>query len=315
MSDTPQFDVFDSKAFLKTLTSRPGIYRMLNAAGDVIYVGKARNLMKRVTSYFARNVSSPKTRSMVSQIVNIEITVTHTENEALILENNLIKELRPRYNVLLRDDKTYPHIFLSAGAFPRLSYHRGPKRAKGRYFGPYPSAGAVRETLNLLQKLFRVRQCEDSVYKNRSRPCLQYQIKRCTAPCVAYVSGDIYDDDVRHAVMFLEGKDNQVIDELVNKMEQASSELEFEKAAVYRDQIGSMRRVQEKQYISTEGGDLDIIVAAWKNGIGCVQVFFVRGGHHLGSKTFFPKHTKDSDPADLLSAFLPQYYLGKPVPT
>jgi len=314
MSEKNSKPEFDAKAFLKTLTSRPGVYRMFNAADEVIYVGKARNLAKRVGSYFVRNLSSPKTRSMVSQIANIDVTVTHTENEALILENNLIKELLPRYNVLLRDDKSYPYIFLSADEFPRLAYHRGPKRAKGKYFGPYPSAGAVRETLNLLQKLFRVRQCEDSFYSNRSRPCLQYQIKRCTAPCVGYVSEQVYDEDVRHAVMFLEGKDTQVIDELVVRMEQASAALEFEQAASFRDQIGSLRRVQEKQYVSGEGGDLDIIVSDVKNGIGCVQVFFIRGGHHLGNKSFFPKHTQESEPAEVLSAFLPQYYLGKPVP-
>ncbi len=314
MSEKNTKPEFDAKAFLKTLTSRPGVYRMFNAADEVIYVGKARNLVKRVGSYFVRNVSSPKTRSMVSQIAAIDVTVTHTENEALILENNLIKELLPRYNVLLRDDKSYPYIFLSADEFPRLAYHRGPKRAKGKYFGPYPSAGAVRETLNLLQKLFRVRQCEDSFYSNRSRPCLQYQIKRCTAPCVGYVNEQVYDEDVRHAVMFLEGKDTQVIDELVVRMEHASAALEFEQAASFRDQIGSLRRVQEKQYVSGEGGDLDIIVSDVKNGIGCVQVFFIRGGHHLGNKSFFPKHTQESEPAEVLSAFLPQYYLGKPVP-
>ena len=314
MSNKDLIPVFDAKAFLKTLTTRPGVYRMFNGADEVIYVGKARNLVNRVSSYFVRNVSSPKTRALVSQIANIDVTVTHTENEALILENNLIKELRPRYNVLLRDDKSYPYIFLSADKFPRLAYHRGPKRAKGKYFGPYPSAGAVRETLNLLQKLFRVRQCEDSFYSNRSRPCLQYQIKRCTAPCVGNVSAERYDEDVRHAVMFLEGKDTQVIDELIGKMEQASTALEFEQAASFRDQIGSLRRVQEKQYVSAEGGDLDIIVSDVKNGVGCVQVFFIRGGHHLGNKSFFPKHTKESEPAEVLSAFLPQYYLGKPVP-
>lgn len=305
---------FDPKAFLKTLTSRPGVYRMINADGEVIYVGKARNLLKRVGSYFTRSAASPKTQAMVSQIANIEVTVTRNENEALILENNLIKELRPRYNVLLRDDKSYPYIYVSADAFPRLAFHRGAKRAKGRYFGPFPSAGAVRETLNLLQKVFRVRQCEDSFYKNRSRPCLQYQIKRCTAPCVGYVMEDAYAEDVRHAMMFLEGKDSQVIDELVSRMEQASAALEFEQAAAFRDQIASLRRVQEKQYISGEGGDLDIIVSAVKNGVGCVQVFFIRGGHHLGNKTFFPKHTQDAEADEVLGAFLPQYYLGKPLP-
>lgn len=314
MTTQTQSPEFDAKAFLKTLTSRPGVYRMLNAAGEVIYVGKARNLAKRVGSYFTRSVSSPKTHAMVSQIANIEVTVTHTENEALILENNLIKELRPRYNVLLRDDKSYPYIYISADEFPRLAFHRGPRRAKGDYFGPYPSAGAVRETLNLLQKVFRVRQCEDTFYRNRSRPCLQYQIKRCTAPCVGYVSEDTYEEDVRHAMMFLEGKDSQVINELVTKMEQASVSLEFEQAAMYRDQIASLRRVHERQYVSAEGGDLDIIVSDVRNGVGAVQVFFIRAGHHLGNKTFFPKHTQDADAAEVLSAFLPQYYLGKPVP-
>lgn len=306
---------FDAKAFLKTLSSRPGVYRMLNAAGEVIYVGKARNLVKRVSSYFLRSVSAPKTRALVSQIANIEVTVTHTENEALILENNLIKELRPRYNVLLRDDKSYPYIFLSADQFPRLAYHRGPKRARGKYFGPYPSAGAVRDTLNLLQKLFRVRQCEDSFYSNRSRPCLQYQIKRCTAPCVGYVTAEEYGEDVRHATLFLEGKDSQVIDELVRQMEAASAKLEFERAAHYRDQIASLRRVQERQYVSGAGGDLDVIVSAYEKGAGCVQVVFIRGGHQLGNKTFFPGHTQDTDAAEILAAFLPQYYLGKQVPT
>ncbi len=314
MSKQPNSAEFDPKAFLKTLGSSPGVYRMLNADGEVIYVGKARNLDRRLGSYFTRSATSPKTRAMVSQIANIEVTVTNTENEALILENNLIKELRPRYNVLLRDDKSYPYIYISADGFPRMAFHRGAKRAKGRYFGPFPSAGAVRETLNLLQKVFRVRQCEDSFYRNRSRPCLQYQIKRCTAPCVGYVSEAAYAEDVRHAEMFLEGKDNQVIDELVARMEQAGAALAFEQAAVLRDQIATLRRIQQKQYVSGAGGDLDIIVADVKNGVGCVQVFFIRGGHHLGNKTFFPKHTQESDAAEVLGAFLPQYYLGKPVP-
>lgn len=315
MSDEQGNIAFDSKAYLRTLSSRPGVYRMLNAAGEVIYVGKARNLVKRVSSYFSRSATTAKTRALVSQIVNIEVTVTHTENEALILENNLIKELRPRYNVLLRDDKSYPYIFLSADQFPRLAYHRGAKRAHGRYFGPYPSAGAVRETLNLLQKLFRVRQCEDTFYSNRSRPCLQYQIKRCTAPCVDYVSAAEYADDVRLATLFLEGKDSQVIDELVRQMEVASAKLEFERAAQYRDQIANLRRVQERQYVSGTGGDLDVIVSAYEKGVGCVQVVFIRGGHQLGNKTFFPGHTQDTDVAEILAAFLPQYYLGKQVPT
>jgi excinuclease ABC subunit C len=305
---------FDAKAFLKTLSSRPGVYRMLNARGEVIYVGKARDLRKRVSSYFSRSVITPKTRALVSQIANIEVTVTHTENEALILENNLIKELKPRYNVLLRDDKSYPYIFLSADEFPRLAYHRGPKRERGRYFGPYPSGVAVRDTLNLLQKLFRVRQCEDSFYSNRSRPCLQYQIKRCTAPCVEYVTAAEYAEDVRHAALFLEGKDSQVIDELVRQMEASSAKLDFERAAHYRDQIASLRRIQERQYVSGAGGDLDVIVSAYEKGVGCVQVVFIRSGHQLGNKSFFPGHTQDTDAAEILAAFLPQYYLGKQVP-
>lgn len=317
-ADTAQ--PFDSKAFLKNLTSLPGVYRMLDAEGKVIYVGKAKNLKRRVSSYFRRQDNSAKTRALVSQIQAIEVTVTHTENEALILENTLIKAHQPRYNILLRDDKGYPYIYLSDEAFPRLSFHRGKRDRKGRFFGPFPSASAVRESLNLLQKLFPVRQCEDSFYRSRSRPCLQYQIKRCTAPCVGYVNEEQYGEDVRHAVMFLEGKNNTIIDELVKRMEQASLALEFELAAHYRDQIANLRRVQEKQYVMGSGsGDLDVIATAARNGVGCVQVFFIRNGRNLGNKTWFPRHTDESDEAELLSAFLPQYYLGggtqeRPIP-
>ena len=212
---------FDAKHFLKNLTSKPGVYRMIDAEQTVIYVGKAKNLKKRLVSYFRKNVDNPKTRLMVTQIVDVEVVVTHTEGEALLLENNLIKELKPRYNILLRDEKSYPYIFLSSDDdFPRLSYHRGAKRAKGRYFGPYPSAGSVRESLNLLQKIFPVRQCEDTFYRSRTRPCLQYQIKRCTAPCVDYVSKEAYAVDVTHAVMFLEGGNEQVISDLVARSEE-----------------------------------------------------------------------------------------------
>ncbi|WP_455198438.1 excinuclease ABC subunit UvrC, partial [Kaarinaea lacus] len=240
----------------------------------------------------------------------IEVTVTHTENEALILENSLIKSLKPRYNILLRDDKSYPYIFLSEShEYPRLSYHRGARRKKGHYFGPYPSAGAVRESLNLLQKLFRVRQCEDTFFRNRTRPCLQYQIKRCTAPCVEYISREDYQQDVRHTVMFLEGKSPEVIDELVKRMEKASNELDFEEAAHYRDQIASLRRVQESQYVSGESGDLDVIAAAIKGGLACVQVFFIRGGRNLGNKVFYPQHVDEARESDVLAAFLPQFYL------
>ncbi len=303
--------VFDPREFLKTVTSRPGVYRMVDAAGKVIYVGKARNLKKRLSSYFRKNISSAKTRSMVARIRRVDITITHTENEALILENNLIKELKPRYNILLRDDKSYPYIYLSTHQkHPRLSSYRGARSRQGRYFGPYPSAGAVRETLNLMQKLFLVRQCEDSFYGNRSRPCLQYQIKRCSAPCTGLISEERYQEDVRHAEMFLEGKSNAVIDDLVKRMKTASQALEFELAARYRDQIASLRRVQERQYVSGAGGDLDVIAAVVKNGVGCVQLFFIRDGRNLGNKTWFPRHTDNSDAAELLAAFLPQYYLS-----
>ena len=311
---------FDAKAFLKTLTSRPGVYRMLDADGTVLYVGKAKNLKKRVASYFHRSGLAPKTRALVAQIRGVEVTVTHTEGEALLLENNLIKDLMPRYNILLRDDKSYPYIFLSENqAFPRLSYHRGAKRAKGRYFGPYPSAGAVRESLNLLQKLFRVRQCEDSFFSNRTRPCLQYQIKRCTAPCVGLIDEARYREDVRRTTLFLEGKSSKVIDELVEKMEQASQTQAFEEAAQYRDLIANLRRVQESQYVSGEGGDLDVIAAVTGGGLACVQVFFVRDGRNLGNKTFFPRHTDGADAGEVLSAFIAQYYLvghnGRTVPS
>ncbi len=315
MTAQESFKHFDAKAFLKNLTSRPGVYRMLNSAGDVIYVGKARNLKKRVSSYFGEKVLSAKTRSLVSQIQGIDVIVTHSENEALILENNLIKELKPRYNVLLRDDKSYPYIFLSSEQeFPRLAFHRGAKRTKGRYFGPFPSAASVRESLQLLQKIFPIRQCEDSFFLNRSRPCLQHQIKRCTAPCVGLIDIASYQQDVRHTVMFLEGKSQEVTEELVERMERAAQTLEYELAARYRDQITSLRRLQEKQYVSGAGGDLDVVVSISQGGIACVQVFFIRSGRNLGNKTFFPSHTQDEGAADVLAAFLPQYYLGKHVP-
>ncbi|MGB5178616.1 MAG: excinuclease ABC subunit UvrC [Gammaproteobacteria bacterium] len=307
---------FDPRAFLKTLTTRPGVYRMLDDEGKVLYVGKAGNLRKRVSSYFRRTGLSAKTCVLVDQIVDIEVTVTHTEVEALLLESNLIKQFRPRYNVLLRDDKSYPYIYLSSQQdFPRLCMHRGARRKKGRYFGPFPSASSVRESLHLLQKLFRVRQCEDSFFANRSRPCLQYQIKRCTAPCVGLTGKEQYAADVAHTVMFLEGRSSQVVDSLVKDMEAASVAQDFEQAAVYRDQIASLRRVQEKQYISNERGDVDIVACLTDKGSACVQVFYVRGGRNLGNAVFFPKVPLETAEPDVLAAFLPQYYLGKDVPS
>lgn len=313
MTELSASSTFDYKAWLKNITSKPGVYRMLNEKGDVIYVGKAKNLKKRVSSYFTKSDQTAKTRVMVAQIRAIDVTVTHTENEALILENNLIKSLKPQYNVLFRDDKTYPYIYLSAHQdFPRLSYYRGARKEKGKYFGPYPSAGAVRESLNLLQKVFRVRQCEDSFFNNRTRPCLQYQIKRCTGPCVNFITKEAYAEDVEHAVMFLEGKSTQVIDGLVAKMERAAEQLSFEKAAAYRDQIVSLRKVQEKQYISSgPGNNIDIIAAVVHNGMVCVQVFYIRDGQNLGNKSFFPGHALVVEINEVLAAFIAQYYLGK----
>ncbi|HHJ14207.1 MAG TPA: excinuclease ABC subunit UvrC [Gammaproteobacteria bacterium] len=306
---------FDAEEFLRTLTRRPGVYRMLDADGGVLYVGKARNLKARVSSYFRRAGLAPKTRALMRQAASVEVTVTATEAEALLLENTLIKLHRPRYNILLRDDKSYPWIYLSEGeAYPRLAFHRGARKAKGRYFGPYPSSGAVRESLNLLQKMFRVRQCEDSFFSNRSRPCLQYQIRRCTAPCTGRITPQAYAEDVRHTVMFLEGRSRELNEELERRMEAAAAQLDYEQAAVYRDQIASLARVQERQYVAGEKGDLDIVAAAVAEGLACVQVFFVRKGFNLGNKVFFPRIPAGSDESDVLSAFVTQYYLEHPLP-
>jgi len=302
---------FDAATFLKTLTTKPGVYRMIDKSSTVIYVGKAKNLKKRVSSYFRENQSSVKTAVMVKQIVTIEVTVTHTEGEALLLENNLIKSLKPRYNILLRDDKSYPYIYLSdKDKFPRLTVHRGAKKLPGRYFGPYPSAGSVRESLAFFQKVFPVRQCEDSFFRNRSRACLQYQIKRCSGPCVGLVDEKDYAQDVKHVKLFLEGKSGQVIDELVKRMDLAANQLEYEKAALFRDQIVNLRRVQERQYVSNEKGNLDVVALSYQAGIACIQVFFIRDGLNLGNKNFFPKNTKEASEDEILEAFLTQFYLN-----
>ncbi len=305
---------FDHAEFLKTLTSRPGVYRMIGEQEKVLYVGKAKNLKKRVSSYFTRSLNR-RIQIMVSQIVEIEIIVTHTEAEALILENQLIKSLKPKYNILLRDDKSYPYIHLSSDQdYPALSFRRGARTGHGRYFGPYPSAGSTRETLQLLQKLFPVRQCEESFYRNRSRACLQYQIKRCSGPCVGLVSKQDYALDVGHAVLFLEGKTNLVVDELVKQMEAASQALEFELAARYRDQIKSLQRIQERQYVSGESGDLDIVAIAKRDNSACIQVFYIRSGRNLGNKSFYPSVPQGDSKESVLRAFITQYYLDKPLP-
>jgi len=300
---------FDSKAFLKTLTHAPGVYRMINDEGVVLYVGKAKDLKRRVSSYFSRS-HNKRIHHMVSQIDHIEIIVTHTEAEALLLENNLIKELSPRYNILLKDDKSYPYLYLSADEFPRLSFHRGARKGKGRYFGPYPSAGAVRETLHLLQKLFPVRQCENSFYQNRSRPCLQYQIKRCSGPCTDEVTLEQYQQHVNDTVLFLQGKTSSVVEKLMQRMDEASSALAFEEAARLRDQIAALRAVQEKQYVSGESGDMDILACAYEQGTTCIQQFFIRSGRNLGNKHYFPKAPSDATLESLMSAFISRYYIG-----
>ncbi|WJW74291.1 excinuclease ABC subunit UvrC [Thiohalobacter sp. IOR34] len=304
--DTAGFDV---DSFLRSLTGRPGVYRMLDAEGRILYVGKARNLKKRVSSYF-RKALDTKTQALMAQVRQVEVTVTHTESEALILESTLIKTHRPRYNILLRDDKSYPYIYISTDqTYPRISLHRGARSGKGRYFGPYPNAHAVRESLHLLQKVFRVRQCEDSFFANRSRPCLQYQIKRCSAPCTGEISPEDYARDLRHTELFLEGRNSEVVEALARRMEAAAERLDYEQAALYRDQIASLRRVQERQYVSGEKGDLDIVAAELRGGVACVQVFFIRAGRNLGNKAFFPRCPAGAGIDELLPAFIAQYYL------
>jgi len=315
MSETEESRGFDARARLRSLPSGPGVYRMLDAGGEVIYVGKARNLRRRVSSYFRRGAHDGKTQALVAQVADLGVTVTHTEAEALILENNLIKEHRPRYNILLRDDKSYPYIYLSTQQrFPRLTFHRGSRRGEGRYFGPFPSAGAVRETLNHLQKVFPVRQCRDSFFENRSRPCLQYQIKRCTAPCVGYVDEAAYARDVRHVEMFLEGQSNEVIDELVGRMERAAEALDFEEAARLRDRIASLRRIQERQYVAGARGDVDVIACRMSQALACVQVFVIRDGRNLGNRTYFPRAPEGTEADEVLYAFIARHYLGRETP-
>lgn len=308
-------NAFDAKAFLKSVTSEPGVYRMYDADGKILYVGKAKHLKKRLASYFRNTGLSPKTQVLVSHIQHIDILVTHTESEALLLESNLIKEFRPRYNVLLRDDKSYPYILVTTkDRYPGLALHRGAKSKAGRYLGPYPNAGAVRETINLLQRTFRIRQCEDSVFNNRSRPCLQYQIKRCSAPCVNYISEQAYRKDIEHAMLFLEGKSQQIIAELVAAMEKAAANHNFEKAAVFRDQISHLQTITERQYISAEKGDIDIIACASEGGQACVQVFYIRNGLNLGNRSYFPVLPEAMPNTEILNAFVPQFYLNRQPP-
>jgi len=283
---------------------------MYGAAEEVIYVGKAKDLKKRLSSYFRKQVNSRKTEALVANILHVDVTVTHSETEALLLEHNYIKLYQPRYNVLLRDDKSYPFILLSADKHPRLAYHRGAKHAKGEYFGPFPNGGAVRETLALLQKTFPVRQCENSVYRNRSRPCLQYQIGRCLGPCVSgLVSEEEYQQQTDYVRLFLSGKDDQILTQLVSRMEQASNDLKFEEAARLRDQIQAVRRITEKQFVSNQGDDLDAISIAYDSGMACVHVLFIRQGKVLGSRSYFPKVPANTELSEVIQTFVGQFYL------
>ncbi|HAJ71293.1 MAG TPA: excinuclease ABC subunit C, partial [Methylophilaceae bacterium] len=307
--------MFDPKPILKTLPNLPGIYRMINAEDAVIYVGKAKDLKKRVSSYFNKNLPSPRTRMMVSQITHIETTVTRTEAEALLLENNLIKSIMPRYNVLFRDDKSYPYIALTGDDFPRLAFHRGTQRKGTQYFGPFPNAVAVRESIQLLQKVFKLRTCENSVFSNRSRPCLQYQIERCTAPCVDYISSEDYAHDVHHAAMFLEGKANEVLNVLGDKMNTAAANQEYETAAVLRDRMQALRQVQAKQFVSDFSvSDADVIACTELQGQHCINLVMIRGGRHLGDKSFFPKNSQDASLSETVEAFLTQHYMAQNTP-
>ena len=316
MTDNPI--PFNSDDFLASVTQRPGVYQMYDAQGAILYVGKAKNLKKRLSSYFRTTGLAVKTQALVQKIAEIELTVTGSETEALLLEQNLIKKQRPPYNILLRDDKSYPYIFISSDhRYPAIQFQRGRKHKQGRYFGPYPSGGAVRESLNLLQKIFRIRQCDEAFFKNRSRPCLQHQINRCSAPCVELISPERYAEDIRHAMMFLEGKNRSINNELAEQMEQAAERLEFERAAMLRDQIVSLQQVQEQQRISGEGGDADVLACAFKAGFACIHQLFIQGGRVIGSKSHYPKLRLDASEAEILSGFIGQYYLesaGRPIP-
>lgn len=298
--------------FLKTLPDKPGIYQMYSAIGKILYVGKAKNLKKRVSSYYQQKQQSLKTQTLMRHVVRVEVIVTSNEYEALLLENNLIKKFKPRYNILLRDDKSYPYIYLSTDhSYARIDFYRGKiKKEEGRYFGPYPSVPAVRETLNFIQKIFKIRSCTNTFFANRTRPCLQYQIQRCTAPCVGYISETQYAQSVQLAKLFLEGKNSKIVEELTKKMEAASANLEFEQAVRYRDQLISLRRMQAQQVVSTDKGDVDVVAVLKEQGVACVHMLYIRGGRVIGSKPYFPEIPPESEEIEILSAFLTQYYLN-----
>ena len=303
---------FDHKSFLKSTPAKPGVYQMYDSEGKILYVGKAKNLKSRVSSYFRASGLTTKTMALVSRISEIQVTITKTETEALLLEQNLIKQQRPPYNILLRDDKSYPYLLITtADEYPRIASHRGSRKGKHRYFGPFPNSNAVRTSVHFLQKVFRIRPCEDSVFKNRSRPCLQYQINRCSGPCVDLISPEEYAKDVKHAEMFLTGKDQQLIAELADEMEGCSAALDFEKAALLRDQIQALKTIQSEQVIEGKNGDVDIIALSQTNGESCVHILYVRRGRVLGSRSYFPKGDNLAEnPEELLGYFLAQFYLA-----
>ena len=312
---TPTPPVFDGRAFAAALPLVPGVYRMFDAADGVLYVGKARALRNRVSSYFNATPKVARIMAMLAQVVRMEVTVTRSEADALLLENQLIKSLKPRYNVLLRDDKSYPYILLTKEATPRLGLHRGPRSLPGRYFGPYPSTGAVRDTLNMMQKLFRLRSCEDSVFNNRSRPCLQYQIGRCSAPCVGLIEAGDYAESVRRATLFLEGRSDALTGELEHAMAAASEALAFEEAARLRDLIAGIRKLQVRQFVDGRSADLDVLAVAMQGAAACVLLLAFRDGRNLGTRAFFPKTNGEDSAPEVLAAFVSQYYAEQPPPS